>query len=142
MGTHNDDIRIYQLDKAFPTNNNLMLHNKPHQCCLCDKVFYTTYTLKKHLKLHIDHKPYQCIQSNKAFFWNSELKIHIRTLYRCTQCDKVFSKAGNFMIYMRMHNGDKRYQYCQCSKYFFEISNLKTHMRTHSGDNPYQFSQC
>ena len=30
MGTHNDDIRPYLFDKAFPTNKNLMLHIMSH----------------------------------------------------------------------------------------------------------------
>ena len=43
---------------------------------------------------------------------------------------------------MRIHTGEKPYQFIHCDKTFIEKGNLTCHIRIHTGEQPYQCIYC
>ena len=62
--------------------------------------------------------------------------------FKCTECAKVFTQAGNFLQHMRTHTEEKPYKCKECHKAFTQSGDLKMHMRTHTGEKPYKCDVC
>mmetsp|Transcript_8221 Transcript_8221/g.10213 ORF Transcript_8221/g.10213 Transcript_8221/m.10213 type:complete len:300 (+) Transcript_8221:2-901(+) len=55
---------------------------------------------------------------------------HIKTVYKCTECDKTYKSLGGLKIHQRLHDG--RHVTCGiCNKKFAKQYTLDAHMGTH-----------
>ena len=61
-------------------------------CTLCQKVFPTFGSLKRHIKTHTGEKP-----------------------YGCTKCEKAFSSATSLVAHLRIHTGEKPFRCTICT---------------------------
>ena len=83
-----------------------------HRCPICDKIFQSIGTLKRHYRSHINFKPHICELCGKRFTLNQYLIEHTRTHtgekpYPCTFCPKSFAQTGT--LYHHMKNVHQKY---------------------------------
>ena len=135
----------YDLDSTTGTTHST---EKPHKCCVCDKVFSQSGTLKIHMRVHTGEKPYTCLLCDKRFTQNSSLQTHNLTCkYRvrsdtadelkqdrqvkseCPVCSKQFIKSSDLVRHSRIHSGEKPYKCSVCSKTFRQSSAMQQHRR-------------
>ncbi|XP_060755583.1 zinc finger protein 12-like isoform X3 [Neoarius graeffei] len=116
-------------------------------CSECGKMFPTSSSYNRHMRIHSGERPFQCAQCNKTFTQFSSFKIHQRIHtgekpYHCSECEKTFSRLDALHLHQRTHTGEKPYKCTHCPKTFTRLHVLQNHQRTHTGIKPYQCSHC
>ena len=67
------------LDSENKTNSNQTKNKTSFQCDVCEKVFGTSYHLKRHKIIHSNDKPHSCHVCQKSFGRKDKLTQHTRT---------------------------------------------------------------
>lgn len=133
------------LDSLQPTTQSG--HEDVHQCRFCPFSSRYVYCVAKHEKVHAGEKPFRCSVCDKAFSKSALLKQHMRTHtgekpFRCEVCQKAFLLRTNLVVHKRVHTGEKPYPCRTCGKPFADKSTLSAHERIHSGEQPYRCKAC
>nr|XP_020514540.1 zinc finger protein 846-like isoform X2 [Labrus bergylta] len=79
-------------------------------CKTCGKDFYSSHSLKFHMRKHTGERPFLCSTCGKSFCQLSVLKKHFQ-----------------------VHTGEKTLSCKTCGKSFRDNHDLTVHMRTHTG---------
>ena len=92
-------------------------------------------------------KPYKCSECDKCFTKKCKLRQHQRIHtgekpYKCSECDKCFTQKDRLIIHQRVHTGEKPYKCSECDKGFTSKSRLNIHQRVHTGEKSYKCSEC
>uniref|UniRef100_A0A8C5MY45 C2H2-type domain-containing protein n=1 Tax=Leptobrachium leishanense TaxID=445787 RepID=A0A8C5MY45_9ANUR len=143
----------------------------PFKCSECEKCFTLNVKLIEHQRVHTGEKPYNCNVCGKLFTQYSNLVRHKRihtgvknkcstdplglipcisstesskkkTPFKCSECEKCFSKNANLIVHQRVHTGEKPYNCNVCGKLFTRSSALLRHKRFHTGENPFTCPKC
>lgn len=85
---------------------------------------------EKYFHLLMPYK-HQRIQEDDEIFQ----KVTYTYVCKYDDCDKVFSKACNFLDHVRMHEGVKPYQCTLCDKEFVQKWNLRKHFKKHEASS-------
>ncbi|XP_020278444.1 gastrula zinc finger protein XlCGF57.1-like isoform X2 [Pseudomyrmex gracilis] len=198
MNQH-DGFRPYSCDqcaKSFHKRIQLRQHklthgSNRHKCPICGVTFNRKGNMNAHIKRHNnEHGTYTCSVCSCKCKSMSELQIHRKNhseeeiidgikkkytdkeLWRCSVCNKVFSKRANLTNHERLHKGDRLRVECnECGKKLASRSSLmyhkksihlkeRSHMchycgdsfvsrearliheRTHTGERPYVCTVC
>ena len=104
------------------------------KCKLCDKSYFSTKKLKKHMrKRHLGKTPYQCGECHRYYGDSQSLKIHMKKhvpagevgqQFTCGVCNKTFPTVGKLNQHSEKHQ-DIRCEYC--NKSFAYIRTMKAH---------------
>ncbi|CAG9789653.1 unnamed protein product [Diatraea saccharalis] len=96
------EMKCQACSKTFPNRKRYTIHMKrdhllerKHQCDKCDKAFFRTTDLKKHMLKHTGERKYQCSVCNKSYGRNTTLTEHMKIhanirKYKCEYCDQKF----------------------------------------------------
>ncbi|XP_057699881.1 gastrula zinc finger protein XlCGF57.1-like isoform X1 [Corythoichthys intestinalis] len=92
-------------------------------------------------------KPFRCTLCDKGFSRNTHLEVHKRTHsgekpFVCACCGKRFAQKGSLKRHANTHTGEKPFACSLCDKGFARKTNLEVHKRTHSGEKPFVCACC
>jgi len=129
---------------------------KPHQayaCTSCDKSFARKVVLACHMKEH-DTGMMTRNEKNSSFKIEHDVSEEIarsscnkvflvsKNPYKCSSCNKDFSKKYALIQHARVHSGEKPYECTFCNKTFKQQSQRNQHIRIHTGEKPYICPLC
>lgn len=90
----------------------------------------------------------ECRFCRKKFFKYSDLVRHVEKVhvgkkpFKCSQCDREFTRQDRLALHSRLHTGVKPYTCTFCKKCFSQTSQLNAHLRIHTGEKPYFCKSC
>ena len=106
-------------------------------CKICNKLFSSIRSLKKHIKtIHDNNRPFECDYPNcgKKFEDISKLSAHKRTHtgvkpFVCEICHKSFNEKGNLKTHLKFHSKIRPFKCPQCIKSYKSNNHLKEHIK-------------
>jgi len=105
----------------------------------------TKRSLKLHKSTNDGQKQYRCTVCDKRFTRKYRLIIHSRRhtgehLYSCSQCEKSFSSPCSLCDHKNIHAS--KYKCTECGKCCKSSNELAVHRRSHSGQKPFECTVC
>uniref|UniRef100_A0A8C6TWY7 C2H2-type domain-containing protein n=1 Tax=Neogobius melanostomus TaxID=47308 RepID=A0A8C6TWY7_9GOBI len=129
--------------------NNVSEGNKANSHTGSD--FGKSYQFMKTLGIHqhtqTGEKPFKCTVCNKGFTKKGHLNEHMRIHtgekpYTCPFCEKSFIAKRILNEHIRLHTGERPYKCTVCGKDFIRKTYLNEHMKTHTGERPFKCTIC
>ncbi len=73
-------------------------NRKHHICRICNKTFQSASNLSRHYRIHSGEKPFKCCVCQKGFNQTNSLKAHLRSIHQevdvfhCQTCNLYFDE--------------------------------------------------
>lgn len=110
-----------------------------HTCLLCDKVFNTNTTLRKHvIKCHNKVKSHKCVICKKVFYTAIDLNHHLsfhgigEKRFECHLCNKRFCTGSGMFKHLRNHSSAQSYTCKHCGLKEKDLSIFRRHIIQHN----------
>ena len=152
------DNKCDHCEKSFGFLSDLRKHQKivhggKVQCEICDKIYRSEVTLKKHMETHAEgyvKSTYPCYKCKKSFASQYYLLNHMkydhdkveRPKFKCDWCGATFTQKGHMMEHTNMHTGNKPHQCNICGKKFMYSASLRVHKAIHKDERKYECENC
>ena len=110
----------------------------------CFRYLANKKSLEKHMLIHTEEKPCSCMAVVKwaAHICKPSKCINIHNamiIHRCILNYKCLCQNDNFIIYIRVHTGDKLYQCYICDKDFLFQNVLENYSKLHNNEKLNQY---
>lgn len=117
--------------KANPTKGS---NTSQNECEQCGKLYPSSSSLNRHLRVHLGIRPFVCEKCHKRFASRTDVKVHavvhspnrVRP-HRCQLCDLTFPSASGLEAHQRVHTGELPFECEQCGRRFRYFGNFATH---------------
>ena len=123
--------------------------NKENRCEHCNKTFFNTTSLRRHIVIHTGEKRFVCPFCDERFLhhqtWMDHKKRHNGEMpsYQCDQCTKTFKHFKSLRWHMNTHTGQKPFVCPHCDKAFRSLQIQKRHIAMHvMNELPFQCTSC
>ncbi|CAG9789655.1 unnamed protein product [Diatraea saccharalis] len=106
------------------------------KCLACDLTFSSRVGLTRHTRRdHLMERPHECKLCEKRFFSSKTLKTHMLKhtglrQYQCDVCSKAYGTKGTLREHLRIHADDRRFKCEYCDQAFVQKCSLKGHLRS------------
>ena len=97
--------------------------------------------------IYIGDKPYQCSHCDTAYSQAYNLIDHLitptekRDFINAANV-KRFSQNSHFKRYLRIHIGERHYQFSECDKAFSNNTAINAYLSVNTGERSYQCNKC
>ena len=93
--------------------------DRPHECDICKKAFFSRDNLKSHIKSHQEERPYPCSMCTSSFKTKYSLNLHLKT-----------------------HSDEKPWKCDVCGTSYKQKTSLEAHATSHTGEKPFECQYC
>lgn len=105
-------------DENFSSKGDLLEHGKVHdvdcenlQCIVCEELFPSENTFRKHLKSHVNRKTFECTVCKETFDMEQLLECHqlkheVKNK-KCPFCTEIFSCETEYTEHLKSHDFPK-----------------------------------
>lgn len=102
-----------------------------NECESCDKQFYSTESLRRHMKIHSE-RTFKCELCGIRFVSSEFLRTHLikhkeEWSYDCGLCSKIFKHSSSVSGHRRLHKINGYYHCGCCNDRFKDYTQLKNH---------------
>ncbi|XP_026863098.2 zinc finger protein 1035 [Electrophorus electricus] len=136
VNTNPGDLKQSNSDNRAPQSQEspAVVSSQPFSCRFCEKCFSSTYSLKKHLRLHKGNKPFRCLDCGKHFARRGHLishkNVHRRKI-QCSVCKMTFPTIGDLLKHRQTHVKKGMLKCPDCPMEFKFPVFLRRHVATH-----------
>ncbi|XP_065333139.1 zinc finger protein 93-like isoform X2 [Cloeon dipterum] len=114
-------------------------------CPVCERMFFTTGKLRRHMRLHLSEEDHQCPTCGKMFSNKSSYLHHLRLHddkredLSCNHCDRKFKTKKYLIMHIKSHHISAWYYRClDCGKESSSIEDITIHCSIHPGERRIQ----
>ncbi|PRD26318.1 UNVERIFIED_CONTAM: zinc finger and SCAN domain-containing protein 22 [Trichonephila clavipes] len=130
--------------KLAPSNFNI---KKNHKSRYCNKTFFTSRGLKRHLKFHSKENVYNCdickISFNSIRSLERHERVHTEKIsHSCEICKASFRNMCKLKEHLRTHTNEKPYSCLEFNKSYSRRNKLSLHLLTDTKESPYACEVC
>ena len=101
---------------------------------------YVSVKTSKTPTKNLNFSPLQ--NSQTQILQTKSLVNEAKSKFRCSYCNKVFSRHSGLVGHLRVHTGEKPHECQTCNKRFSDSSSLTKHIRIHTGEKPFICTIC
>ena len=130
------------------SGRRLRFYHRPNdqnmfKCQRCQRKFFTSYALAKHMEGHHGMQSHKCIQCNLDFKTKKALYRHTAEhVHECDECGRKYRSKEQLESHKKFHSKGKELICDICGRHFSKNSSLKRHLEEHAHNPKYQCPEC
>ena len=118
-----------------------------YACQQCDKAYYDSFTLRRHIKSAHEGVKYACNQCEQQFTQQNSLTTHIKSVhegvkYACNQCDYRATQQSNLTTHIKSKHEGINYACDKCDYQAATLCYLTRHKQVMHDGVKYACNQC